>query len=178
MAKSNKLDYKTKTYLLVAGFFGLVALGAVVGNGLFSQNKSSGTASVASVVNPVVTSQVLGANTETGGYKIAVTKKIVMTNELTLGVDKKRVVLTTDIANVDVQTLQFSPLLQISVLDEDGTSYPMTMQFIENGRIIGGPIEAGKHLQYDLDFVLPVNKTPKTFRFVSEAGKPAQDLAL
>lgn len=80
-------------------------------------------------------------------------------------VDMKRVTASVKISNKTRSEVQISPGMQIHLMTQAGTSYPMTAEFLSIGESIGGPIQPASGMIMDVDFIIHNFEKPKFCTF-------------
>ena len=123
-------------------------------------------------VTPSVSNDAPSDLTEAGKFSVAVTKPQRITN------DGQRVSVAITINNLSQEIMQFSPGLQVSIIDNTGDAYPATAEYVPPHTMIGGPIGPAETRTENLDFNVPINRQPVRISFIPETGATARELGL
>jgi hypothetical protein len=119
---------------------------------------------------------VLGASIQTDKYQLAVNNEVVGQPNVTS--QEKRVTVAITLTNLSASTLQISPGLQMTLIDQNAASYPMTANYLAYQQIIGGPLDPKARASYDIDFDIPANATPAAFSFQLDGGSQSSLIGL
>lgn len=102
--------------------------------------------------------EVLSASTTSdSGSKIDIIKSETSFTASGLDSGTKKVSVTFDLANKSDKILEFSPGLNLRLVDNAGIEYAPTMKFANSDTIIGGPTLPGQKNNYSVDFEVPID---------------------
>lgn len=119
---------------------------------------------------------VLGVTTRNDFYTVNVSAMRVTSPEQNISV--KRATATVTVLNTSDEVLQIAPGLQMFLVSNAGTVYPMTARYLKPGVVLGGALAAKSSTTLNVDYDLPVNETPKTFTFQADSAKPIANIEL
>jgi hypothetical protein len=158
--------------LLLFIVFGLAVAG--VGTRFFYSSRTALPVAITS--KTTLSKAVLGESYQSNEYRLSVGKIVNHSANSVSGT--KQITLDVTIVNTSKQTLQISPGLQMSVIDQRGTVYSMTARYLETGRVVGGPLSPGVSRTENVDFELPTSSSVKQFSFQLDASLPPNILNL
>ncbi len=141
MKKFTFNNYRIKGFLLILPIF--IFVGVLVLLGIRQSNK--GQTKTYRLEQPV-TKQVLGVSVSSGLVDININSKTLRASRLTINIQIK---------NNSINILQFSPGLNLKLVDSEGIEYLPTMKFVDPAVVLGGPINSGQRLTLDIDFEVP-----------------------
>jgi len=147
-------------FLLLASLF---VIGVLYSNQHFSSTEISSN------------NEVLSAQSNKNDHISA--KLLSDTDQSNVPASSKRITIHTQIVNDTYEGIEISPLLQFTLVGNDGAEYPYTAAFIGD-KIIGGSISAGDMFDENLDFIIPSDIDPEILHYKQTLSTPPQKISI
>ncbi len=168
MEQENKAESRV-TKRRVSLLLAVVAVGIV---GLFV----AGNAAVMTRRGQDNATRVLGATIRNEDYAITLKGMLVGQANETKGTE--RITIQVVLTNTSSVLQQISPGLQMHLVSDTGTVYPITAEYVPADMSLGGPLEPQQSMDLSVDFNIPMNETPQTLTFQPDSAKQTATIGL